>query len=383
MLDKPIHLLKEIDSISKIHFKHEKDVDEMLLEFSKNILAVLKIERVSIWLYNKSEDAIISISEYDTRTNLFNKDTILTKQQFPTYFDTISRNSILLAENTYTNKSTIEFTNDYLIPNDVISMMDIPLRISGDIIGVMCFEKTGKTERIFSTAEQAFALSMALLITSNLEARHRKVTQEKLEQALKEKDLLINEINHRVKNNFAILISLLRIKKHQSHSEDTKQLLDEYEQRIFSMMKIQDLLFQSKNYTSVNVSLYLNELVQEFKLSHPELSKKIESEIESSEYTLPSKAGIHLGLIISEIFINSYKYSYPNTAKYKFSIHFYKENNNYFLEIGDNGAGFDFNKSIKQNSLGLPLISDLSENISENIKFPTVGSAYYRFILKA
>lgn len=233
MLEKPIHLLQEIDSISKIHFTHQKDVDEMMIEFSKHVLEVLKIERVSIWLYNKTEDALISISEYDLRTDLFNKDTVLTKQQFPAYFNAISTNKILIAENTFTHKSTIEFTNDYLIPFDVISLMDIPLRISGEIIGVMCYEKTGKTEKIFTEQEQAFAFSMALLLTSNLEARHRQVTQQKLEEALAEKDLLIKEINHRVKNNFSILISLLRIKKHQTNSDEVKSLMDEYEQRIF------------------------------------------------------------------------------------------------------------------------------------------------------
>lgn len=379
MLEKPIHLLQEIDSISKIHFTHQKDVDEMMIEFSKHVLAVLKIERVSIWLYNKTEDALISISEYDLRTDLFNKDTVLTKEQFPAYFNAISTNKILIAENTFTHKSTIEFTNDYLIPFDVISLMDIPLRISGEIIGVMCYEKTGKTEKIFTEQEQAFAFSMALLLTSNLEARHRQVTQQKLEEALAEKDLLIKEINHRVKNNFSILISLLRIKKHQTNSDEVKSLMDEYEQRIFSMMKIQEMLFQSKNYTSINLSHYLRELAAEFKSSHRELVSKIELDVEESEYELPTKTAIHLGLIITEIFINSFKYAYPNTPDYKFTLKLKLTQQFIQLVIGDNGKGFDFEKNACKNSLGLPLIKDLSESLESETVFPSIGNANYKF----
>lgn len=381
MLKKPIHLLQEIDSISKIHFTHQKDVDEMMIEFSKHVLNVLKIERVSIWLYNKGEDALISISEYDLRNNLFNKDSVLTKQQFPAYFNALSNNKILLAENTYTNACTVEFTNDYLIPNDVISLMDIPLRISGEIIGVMCYEKTGKKEKIFTTEEQAFAFSMALLLTSNLEARHRQVTQKKLEEALEEKELLIKEINHRVKNNFTILISLLRIKKHQSESNEVKSLMEEYEQRIFSMMKIQEMLFQSKNYTSVNLSGYLHELAAEFKSSHREIANKIELDIEQSEYLLPTKSAIHLGLIITEIFINSLKYAYPNTTNYKFKLQFHFKEDAIHLVIGDNGKGFDFEKNANKNGLGLPLIKDLSSNLVSDTVFPIPGNAYYQFTI--
>ncbi|MBK7669200.1 MAG: sensor histidine kinase [Sphingobacteriaceae bacterium] len=103
--------------------------------------------------------------------------------------------------------------------------MDIPLRIGGELVGVMCYEKTGKVERVFNEKEQTFAFSIALVFASNLEARQRRAVQTKLEVALKEKDLLIKEINHRVKNNFSILISLMRLSKSQGKTIDPKLFL--------------------------------------------------------------------------------------------------------------------------------------------------------------
>ena len=73
--------------------------------------------------------------------------------------------------------------------NDIVSLMDIPIRIGGELVGVMCFEQTGKKEREFTKEEQTFAFSISLVFASNLEARARRALQSKLEDALKEKDL--------------------------------------------------------------------------------------------------------------------------------------------------------------------------------------------------
>lgn len=383
MLDKSINLLEELDSISKLHLLKRDDIDEIMIEFSKRILTALKIERMSAWLLNPEGTAIISVGEYDLRRRTFKKNSVISKHEHRAYFEAISHNKILLVENTYQHPSTIEFTEDYLRPNDIISLMDIPLRISGELIGIMCFEKTGNTERVFNEKEQAFAFSISLVFASNMEARHRRAAQDKLETALHEKDLLIKEINHRVKNNFAILISLLRIRKAQSNSIETKTLLEEYEQRIFSMMKIQDLLFQSKNYTKVNLSDYLNELLNEFKTSHPEIASNIENKIQHTEHALPTKTAIHLGLIVTEIFINSVKYILTGKANYKFLIELNTNNGSLKLKIGDNGPGFDFLGKARQNTLGLPLIKDLAESLDGSKKFPSAGNSFYEFTLSA
>jgi two-component sensor histidine kinase len=292
----------------------------------------------------------------------------------------LKKNKILIAQNIHTNSSTEEFTIPYSIPNNIISLMDIPLRIASELVGVMCFEKTGEIEKKFSNNEQTFAFSISLVFASNLEARHRRAAQHKLTAALKEKELLIKEINHRVKNNFSILISLLRISKEQGLTNDPKILLEEYEHRIFSMMKIQDLLFETENYSEVKISAYLNELVKEFKSSHPELSKNINATIETSNYSIESKSALHIGLIVTEIFLNSVKHSATKGKEYSLELNFKKETDNfYLLELKDNGPGFDFEEKLKKNTLGLPLIKDLADDMKFISLFPTELASKYTF----
>ena len=383
-IDHSINLLEELDNISKIHILEREDIDGMMIEFAKRIVKTMHIERMSVWLFNQEKNAIISMGEYDSRDKSFKKENVLTKADFPKYFKSLEENKILIASNIYTNENTSEFSELYSKPNNVISLMDIPLRIASELVGVMCFEKTGEVEKKFTNTEQTFAFSISLVFASNLEARHRRAAQHKLTNALKEKELLIKEINHRVKNNFSILISLLRISKNQGLTNDPRILLEEYEHRIFSMMKIQDLLFETENYAEVKISAYLNELIKEFKSSHPELSKNIISNIEKSDYSIESKSALHIGLIVTEIFLNSVKHSVVKGKDYSLELNFKKENDSfYILEVRDNGAGFDFEEKLKKNTLGLPLIKDLADDMNFISLFPTKSTSKYTFKIPA
>lgn len=375
-----VNLLEEIDSVSKIHILKRDDIDSLMIEMAKRIVVSLHIERMSVWLFNPEHTAIISMGEYDLRSHTFKKDSVLEEKDFPTYFKALQKNKILLAPNIHSHADTKEFMDSYSLPNDIISLMDIPLRIGGELVGVMCYEKTGKTERVFSEKEQTFAFSISLIFASNLEARHRRALQFKLEEALKEKDLLIKEINHRVKNNFSILISLMRLSKSQGKTTDPKVILEEYEQRVFSMLKIQDLLYQSKNYTGINVCDYIRELVAEFKQTHSETAKTITSDIDKCNLDLESKKALHLGLIVTEVFLNYFKYSFLKDPKTQLHIELkQKGSTKVILKMGTNGEGFDYAEKVKANTLGLPLIKDLAEGICESVKYPTLVSNYYEF----
>lgn len=384
MAEPIVNLLEEIDSVSKIHVLQRDDIDGLMIQMAKRIVACLHIERMSVWLFNNEKDAIISMGEYDLRSHTFKKENILHQKDFPVYFKSLNENKILLAPNIYTNPNTAEFTEDYSKPNDIISLMDIPLRIGGELVGVMCFEKTGKTERIFSEKEQTFAFSVSLVFASNLEARHRRALQFKLEEAIKEKDLLIKEINHRVKNNFSILISLMRLSKNQGKTVDPKIMLEEYEQRIFSMLKVQDMLYHSQNYSGINVSDYVTELTNEFRKTHSESAKGIITEIRPIDLILDSKKALHLGLVVTEVFLNHFKHCFLKDPGCVLNITLKELGNHHtVLRMGNDKEGFDFKEKIKAQTLGLPLIKDLSEGICKKVSYPTPQKNYYEFEIVA
>jgi two-component sensor histidine kinase len=381
MLQEPINLIEELDNLSKVHWLDREDIDVIMTDFAKQITQVLRIERVNAWLFNPEKDAIISIGEYDKRTDSFKKDSVLNKADYPTYFKALEDNKMILAENIHTNRITREFDKDYSVPFGIESLLDVPLRIAGELVGVLCFEKTG-VQKKFSAREKSFANSVALVLASTLEARQRRAAQHQLDKLLHEKDLLIKEINHRVKNNFSILVSLLRLSKAKARSEESKILLDDYEQRLMSMIKIQDMLYQTKHYTSVSLTDYLKEILAEFKKAHPEISKNVIEHIDIVNCYLPTKDAIHTGLIVTEIFLNSLKHAYFNNPGYKLYISLSKSHGSRIhLKIGDNGPGFNFSDKLKlYSTMGAHLIKDLADGLDLSVKYPTKDDSMYEFV---
>ncbi|MDX2173925.1 MAG: histidine kinase dimerization/phosphoacceptor domain -containing protein [Bacteroidota bacterium] len=379
MINQEVNLLEELDSLSQLHSLKRDDIDTMMLDLAKRILPSLKIERINVWLFNQEKSALISIGEYDSRSKIFTKDNILKQNDFPNYFKALEKNKIILAEDIYTHPYTAEFNELYSKPNNICSLLDIPIRISGELIGVMCYEKTGKIKK-FTNDEISFCLSVALVLASNLEARKRRVVQEKLEIALNEKDLLMREINHRVKNNLSVLISLMRISKLNVSTPESKNLLEEYEQRIFSMLKIHDMLTKNNQFLNISLSDYIKELIVEFRVTYPQINHCFDVEIAWLDSLISTKKAIHLGLIVSEILLNSIKHASQNTNNYQVIIQLSQiDNKTVVLKIGDSGKGFDFENALNQKTMGIPLIHDLAVSLDLKAIYPTKNYCYYIF----
>lgn len=105
MLEKELNLLEELDSISKIHSLKRENIDQIMVDFAKSILPTLRIERMNVWLFNSSQTALISIGEYDTRTEKFKKNTILEQSSCPVYFEGLRKNEVIIAEDIYTSRN--------------------------------------------------------------------------------------------------------------------------------------------------------------------------------------------------------------------------------------------------------------------------------------
>ena len=379
-IDDQIDLLAELDNISRIHIIERDDIDQLIWEFSTRIVKTLRIERISAWIMDQKQESLISIGEYDQRTKKMTKETVLRKADFPKYFEGLIENKIIIAPNIYTHELTKEFSKLYSKPNNIISLLDVPLRIDGKLIGVLCFEKTGDIEKEFTSTEQSFAFSCGTVLASNLEARKRRAVQFHLDKALEEKDMLIREMNHRINNNFGILISLIRLKKNENIGQELKDYLSEYEQRIQSIKKIHDLLITCNSYTTVNISRYVDELVSEFKISYPEIDGQLAINIQESSLEVASKVAMNLGLIISEILINSLKYSLHQSAKHNVDLSLTISNSAITLRVEDTGAKFDFNAPDKNQKLGLSIIRELADSLNMQCEFPTKSSGVYQFI---
>jgi two-component sensor histidine kinase len=380
MSDTSIDLLAELNSLSKIHTLKRNDIDNLMIEFAKRISAALHIERMSVWLLNKKNNAVISIGEYDLSTKIFSKENVLYEKNYPRYFKAINENEILLAPNIYNNINTKELAEDYSLPNNIISLMDIPLRIEGKLIGVICFEKKGSQERHFSKNEQVFAMSTAAVLASTLEARYRRALQSKLDKELKEKNLLLKEIHHRVKNNLAIVSSLMNLQSNKSKDNFHKKLFEECKSKVDSIAGIHDLIFRTKSLAEISAKKYFTVMLNNIAEISSDEERNIRLNIKIKDFLIPFDQTLPLALLVNEVMTNIFKHAFDEYKKAAINFSLITKGNALHLVISDNGKGFNTPNNSHE-TLGFDIIKGLAEKLNATYSYENGSNGGTQFVL--
>src|ERR1035437_4128918 len=204
---------------------------------------------------------------------------------------------------------------------------------------------------------------------------------EKIESSLKEKEVLLKEIHHRVKNNLQIISSLLNLQSGYIKDKDSIEIFKESQNRVRSMALIHEKLYQSKDMSQIDFSEYVSELVANLFSSYSLNSALITLHQDINNIMLEIDLAINLGLIINELVSNAFKHGFPSGRKGNLYISMKKDEQKYELTIEDDGIGFsseiDFRKT---ESLGLQLIITLVEQIGGEIFLFTDNGS--KFVIK-
>ncbi len=211
-----------------------------------------------------------------------------------------------------------------------------------------------------------------------------KKQKEELKQTLisnEEKETIIKEIHHRVKNNLQIVNSLIRLQTDFMDKSNFRQKLKETEDRIHSMRLIHEMLYKSEKLANLNVRDYIGELKNNIvEANHS--SAKIAFVIEVEAMELGMDTLISLGLIINEIFSNSLKHAFSDQSDGKVSLQLFSDNGKIHINISDNGVGSDIPaKTLCDNSLGMDLIWSLADQLDAELKVETHGGFRYQFVM--
>jgi two-component sensor histidine kinase len=200
--------------------------------------------------------------------------------------------------------------------------------------------------------------------------------QKIIAQSLKEKETLLAEIQHRVKNNLAIITGLLNLQTEKAPCEESKLLMIESRNRVMSIALVHERLYKKDNLSKIDLKQYLSELVQELVKSFPIQSKQIQIEEELQKIELEITKAVPIGLIVNEALTNSLKhaFNYSNQTpiiKIKMQIIYDR------IQIGilDNGIGFQDVITRKDNALGLSLIESLCDQIDAQVIFKNESGA--------
>jgi two-component sensor histidine kinase len=227
---------------------------------------------------------------------------------------------------------------------------------------------------IFSASAVGFFVY--IMIQNNLKESYlyiqrieeRRQSEKLVKEALDEKNILISELHHRVKNNLAIISGLFSLKISDDLHEDAKNVLLESRNRVRSMALIHNRLYKSDSMTNVNFEEYAKELISEISASYPAVSNSVKIDTDINNVSLNINAAIPCGLILNELLTNSYKHAFKDKTNGAIQISFVNQNNTILMRVKDNGVGLPEEYKQKQ-SLGVTVIESLSEQLDGNFTF--------------
>ncbi|MES2512749.1 MAG: histidine kinase dimerization/phosphoacceptor domain -containing protein [Bacteroidota bacterium] len=203
-----------------------------------------------------------------------------------------------------------------------------------------------------------------------------QAAQKIIGQSLKEKETLLAEIQHRVKNNLAIIAGLLNLQSEKAPCETSRQLMVESRNRVMSIAMVHERLYKKDNLSKIDLKLYLSELVKEVIKSFPVTAQQIEIQEDLEKVELEITKAVPIGLIVNEALTNSLKHAFKNSSESpKVKIKMQAIYDRIHLSMSDNGTGFTDTHKRGETSLGLSLIESLSDQIDAEIVFRNDGGA--------
>lgn len=265
------------------------------------------------------------------------------------------------------------------------SGLDLPFIIVSGTIGedtAVAAMKAGAHDYIIKGNLARLTPAVARELREAQVRQERKRAEEQIKASLQEKEVLLKEIHHRVKNNLQIISSLLNLQADYLKDNQALEVFKDSQNRIESMALIHEKLYQSQDLARINFADYIQDLVTNLFYSYNVSSSTITLKMNVEEVFLVIDAAIPCGLIINELISNSLKYAFPQTEPGEICIEFCSlEANLFTLTISDNGVGFAQNFDFQTTeSLGLRLVKGLTHQLQGNIDFISQNGVKYKII---
>ncbi|MEX0719712.1 MAG: PAS domain S-box protein [Balneolaceae bacterium] len=204
--------------------------------------------------------------------------------------------------------------------------------------------------------------------------------EEQVKKSLREKEILLAEIHHRVKNNLAVITGLLELQSFSAESASAIRILKDSQMRVNSIALVHEKLYQSEDFSEVAVEQYFKELTEVIHRTMVKEEFSVEINLDIQPVKLPITQAIPCGLLVNEILTNCYKHAFEGMKKGKIDILFFNKEETLFLKVQDNGIGLpDQNGTSVHTSLGMTLIKTLAKQLDAEFNYRNENGAIFEF----
>jgi two-component sensor histidine kinase len=311
---------------------------------------------------NFSSRIVETEEDFTSALNEFKPDVILADHSLP-HFDGISALEI--------TKNTSPFTPFIFVSGKIGNEFAVDML------------KNGAKDYVFKNNLTKLVPAIKRVITERDELEELKNSRNQLQEALEEKEMLLKEIHHRVKNNLMIISNLLELQSYYIKDKADLNVFRDSKTRADSMALIHEKLYQSTDLKRINFREYIHSLAFDIFDTYNIAPDRIKLVINVENIILDVNTAIPLGLIINELLTNSLKYAFPDDKKGIITIIFSKTDNIFTLIIKDNGIGLKHGIDFRNtDSLGLEIVNNLTRQIDGNVELDYEGGSEFRITFK-
>jgi two-component sensor histidine kinase len=235
-------------------------------------------------------------------------------------------------------------------------------------------------------SSQVFQIEGKLcLIGTGTDIMELKRAEEDLRQAMKEKETLLKEVHHRVKNNLLTLYSLVDLQKMSLRAGlSAERALEDTKQRISAMGRVHRMLYLSKNFSEINFSQYIRSLVEEIRITHSDAGCNIKVSLDLAPTVLDIDTAISCGLVINEILVNAFRHAFVGRKKGRIAVALESKGRSLELRISDDGVGMPGNPLLNESqTLGMKLVALLTKQINAKISYKCKKGSLFTIVFKS
>lgn len=284
----------------------------------------------------------------------------------------------------YNNVNYFEIKNDYLNAYKflkLVNVMEDSLEKQKDKRKIWQIEMRVDAERYENKIEDAIkvgrqeqwlknlavivlglVLFVGIIIIYKIKNDNKIIVDQKkmLESSLGDKERLLQEIHHRVKNNLQIISGLFEKQARNMKDEQAKKLMKEGQDRVYSIALIHQNLYQSEDLSTLSIKDFITTLINNIELSYKLESQIIFVDLNIDNSKLDIDTAVPTGLIVNELITNCYKYAFKNRSHGKIEVSFYQKESYYYLNVTDNGVGIPEDvRLFNRQTLGMNLVKGL------------------------